>query len=283
MGVAIQTARTIILSAFTVVMSATFAQSGTSVPLGANFTIPHTLISGYYNVVRGATSPEASLTGVTVDATYADIAKLLRGTEGFQGANAAKTEDALKPFVYETQEIHYLNEDLAIKAGYLTASASKATTTIYIIERWSKFVNVVIANGGNSPAPIKAKVGFSLTLVTRASSDDASLDLNGLVRNLTFEASRSKLTLTSHTEVMGLSGKAITQSLPSASDFLKAQADATIKAVRERQDVGRARNAAFLDTSANFFKTLRSQVWDASYVQPVIIAIDEDDLKKFPG
>lgn len=247
--------------------------SGTSVPLAANFAVPDELLSGYYNIVRGETAgAQLEVKGVRVDATYADILAMLKGSSASTTLQPT-TESVLKPFVYETQEIHYLKRDMAINAGYLTANASFSSNDLLIVERWSKFVNVVISG------KIRAKVGFSISLVTQASLQGVSLDAGKLIRSLTLQASREQVALTSQTEVMGLSGREITDKLPSASAFLAAQATATALARTERRDVMQARNEAFLTTAAAFFKSLREEVWDASYVQPVIIAIDEDDLR----
>lgn len=247
--------------------------SGTSVPLAANFAVPDELLSGYYNIVRGETAgAQLEVKGVRVDATYADILAMLKGSSASTTPQPT-TESVLKPFVYETQEIHYLKRDMAINAGYLAANASFSSNDLLIVERWSKFVNVVISG------KIRAKVGFSISLVTQASLQGVSLDAGKLVRSLTLQASREQVALTSQTEVMGLSGREITDKLPSASAFLAAQATATALARTERRDVMQARNEAFLTTAAAFFRNLREEVWDASYVQPVIIAIDEDDLR----
>lgn len=249
--------------------------SGTSVPLAANFAVPDELLTGYYNIVRDGT-PETDLQAknVQVDATYADILAMLKGSSASSG-NQPTTESVLKPFVYETQEIHYLKKDMGVKAGYLTAQASFSNNDLLIVERWSKFVNVVI--GSNKT---RAKVGFSISLVTKASLQGVSLDAGTLIRNLTLQAKREHVALTSQTEVMGLSGRQITAELPAASTFLAAQATAAALAQSEKRDVMQARNEAFLTTAADFFIRLRKEVWDASYVQPVIIAIDEDDLKR---
>jgi hypothetical protein len=278
----------IVLAASTT-LALSVASSGASVPVGANFTVPDDLVTGYYQVLRSSTTQDPISSSVRVDATYADLLKMLKGT-----AANANTEEVLKPYVQETQEIHYLQRDLAVKAGFLAAEASFSSNDLLIVERWSKFVNVVIArptrNGtAENPPPtnstipanrlIRAKVGFSITLVTKASLEGTKLDAGRLVRNLTLQASRDRVSLTSHTEVMGLSGRDITAKLPSASEFLSAQAQAAERARADRTDVMQARNQAFLKTAADFFSDLRDLVWDASYVQPIIIAIDEDDLK----
>lgn len=216
----------------------------------------------------------------------------------FLGTGVATVK--LEPYIMETSDVRYLDANLAATMGYLSASASAGGTTIVMVEQWRKFIPVTIPidnlgtkvvsfdkKGRSSPKnrdkreSISAWVGFSMSIVTRLEATNARASLGSVIKSFTAGVDFQKFSASCHTEVIGLSDRRITSSLPSSIDFVRVQSDSTSET--DQKQAAPSRYRALVEQMALRFQGMRNTAWDAGYVQPMVIGLDLDAIERMSG
>jgi len=247
------------------------------VPLGTSFAIP--------DVVSSALQDNDNIT--------VSIPNIGKGE--IRITDFAKLKDA----TYERIDVTILNESLSASLGYISASASTSRFRATIVEQWTKYLPVTLkldtlpsfAGKRTDRKSVNCRIGISISIVTQVDSNDVRASLSGLIKSFTAGLDYQKYSFFSGTEIIGVSGKTLTEKLPSASDFLKAQADAASRETNPEL-VPMAKYQALLTEAAESFNELKNAAWSdedisantgAIYVRPSLIAIDLDAFERLTG
>lgn len=128
----------------------------------------------------------------------------------FGGNTGPQLPTSIADLPCEEVKIKLLTKDIAVQAGFLSASAKFESFDYVLVESWEKYAPLTI-NGQ------RVRYGMSMQMVVKIKGVGVEVDLGHLIRSLSLGGSFRKVDAMIEMYLNGFSSPDITEALPSAT------------------------------------------------------------------